>query len=164
MSFSFIWQVFIEIVYIIYPKAPFILLKRPPPDLGFLVVVVVTLGLAAGLAVTAATTPLPPIGAGSDSGLPPRKGVNPWVLCRLRLPFPFSAQIVDLRVTYTTHHSLCTTHHTPHTSTCIIVSCRTLSSCPAATSLFSGLGANNRIGLAISCNGCHSIRFRGCFA
>ena len=59
MSFSFIWQVFIEIVYIIYPKAPFILLKRPPPDLGFLVVVVVTLGLAAGLAELSLHLPVP---------------------------------------------------------------------------------------------------------
>ena len=59
VSFSFIWQVFIEIVYIIYPKAPFILLKRPPPDLGFLVVVVVALGLAAGLAELSLHLPVP---------------------------------------------------------------------------------------------------------
>merc|ERR1719410_107739 len=57
-SFSFIWQVFIEIVYIIYPKAPFILLKRPPPDLGFLVVVV-----AAGLAELSLHLPVPTVQA-----------------------------------------------------------------------------------------------------
>jgi len=63
VSFSFIWQVFIEIVCMIYPKAPFILLKRPLPDLGFLVVVVVALGLAAGLAELSLHRPVPTVQA-----------------------------------------------------------------------------------------------------